>query len=230
MRIIFVRHGHPDYILDCLTELGHLQAEAAAQRLKDEPISAIYSSDKGRAIETAEHIAKAVGLPIKESFEFIREGSWGPLDPEDTLPHKGNPWMVCSDLVKEGRSMVRTDWQTTEPFRRSKMLEMEQRISAGMDSLLSEYGLDREGEYYRVREQNNSTIVMASHAGASGMALSHLFNIPFPLVIKSFSPNFTAITVVEFDGEQGDLTTPSFELLNDARHIEGISTDVFFGN
>ena len=33
MRIIFVRHGHPDYIKNCLTEIGHKQAEAAAQRL-----------------------------------------------------------------------------------------------------------------------------------------------------------------------------------------------------
>ena len=230
MRIIFVRHGHPDYTLDCLTQLGHLQAEAAAQRLKDEPISAIYTSSKGRAIETAEHIAKALALPVKEPLDFMRELGWGPLDPEDTLPHSGNPWLVCNDLVNEGRSMARTDWKTTEPFCRSKVIEMDQRVCVGFDGLLSEYGLDREGEYYRVRERRDSTIVITSHAGASDLVLSHLFNIPFPLVIKSFSPNFTAITVVEFDGEQGDLVTPSFELLNDARHIKGISTDVFFGN
>lgn len=230
MRIIFVRHGHPDYKVDCLTELGHLQAEAAAQRLKDEPISAIYSSTKGRAVETAEHIAKALRLPIKESFDFMRELGWAPLDPEDTLPHNGNPWLICDDLVKDGRSMARTDWKSTEPFCRSMVINMDQRVCVGFDGLLSEYGLDREGEYYRVRERNDSTIVMASHAGASGMVLSHLFNIPFPLVIKSLSPNFTAITVVRIDGEQGELVAPSFELLNDARHIKNISTHVFFGN
>lgn len=230
MRIIFVRHGHPDYKVDCLTELGHLQAEAAAQRLKDEPISAIYSSTKGRAVETAEHIAKALRLPIKESFDFMRELGWAPLDPEDTLPHNGNPWLICDDLVKDGRSMARTDWKSTEPFCRSMVINMDQRVCVGFDGLLSEYGLDREGEYYRVRERNDSTIVMASHAGASGMVFSHLFNIPFPLVIKSLSPNFTAITVVRIDGEQGELVAPSFELLNDARHIKNISTHVFFGN
>lgn len=69
-----MRHGHPNCTPDCLTELGHLQTEAAAQRLKDEPISAIYSS-KGRAVETAEHIAKVVSLLIKESSNFIREGA-----------------------------------------------------------------------------------------------------------------------------------------------------------
>ena len=32
MRIVFVRHGHPDYKNDCLTPLGHEQAKAAAAR------------------------------------------------------------------------------------------------------------------------------------------------------------------------------------------------------
>ena len=32
MRIIFIRHGNPDYEKDCLTELGHKQAEAAAKK------------------------------------------------------------------------------------------------------------------------------------------------------------------------------------------------------
>ena len=36
MYIYFVRHGHPDYKTDTLTELGHKQAEAA----EDYPISA----------------------------------------------------------------------------------------------------------------------------------------------------------------------------------------------
>ena len=36
MRIIFVRHGHPNYEKDCLTDLGVLHAKAVAQRLKNE--------------------------------------------------------------------------------------------------------------------------------------------------------------------------------------------------
>lgn len=31
MKIVFVRHGHPNYEKDCLTKLGHAQAEAAAE-------------------------------------------------------------------------------------------------------------------------------------------------------------------------------------------------------
>ena len=41
MRIIFVRHGHPDYANDCLTPLGRKHAAAAAERLRDEGVEAI---------------------------------------------------------------------------------------------------------------------------------------------------------------------------------------------
>ena len=57
MRIILVRHGHPDYANDCLTPLGRLHAAAAAQRLQDEGIQKIFSSTCGRAMETARHTA-----------------------------------------------------------------------------------------------------------------------------------------------------------------------------
>ena len=53
MRLIFVRHGEPDYVNDCLTENGILQAKATAERLKKEDIKAVYSSPNGRARETA---------------------------------------------------------------------------------------------------------------------------------------------------------------------------------
>lgn len=64
MRILFVRHGEPDYKNDCLTETGKLQAQAAARRLEHEGISEIYASPMGRARETAGYTADRLGLPI----------------------------------------------------------------------------------------------------------------------------------------------------------------------
>lgn len=43
MKILFIRHGHPNYEKNCLTELGHLHAAAAAQRLKNEGVEEIYA-------------------------------------------------------------------------------------------------------------------------------------------------------------------------------------------
>ena len=64
MKIILVRHGHPDYINDCLTPLGHEQAAKAALRLKDEGIEKIYSSPFGRAYETALHTAEVLSQNV----------------------------------------------------------------------------------------------------------------------------------------------------------------------
>ena len=65
MRIILVRHGHPNYADDCLTPLGRKHAAAAAQRLRDEGIQKIFSSTCGRAMETARHTADLLGLSVE---------------------------------------------------------------------------------------------------------------------------------------------------------------------
>jgi hypothetical protein len=64
---------------------------------------------------------------------------------------------------------------------------------------------------------------MFSHSGSSTALLAHLFHIPFPQAISAIEPNFTAITVVSLTGKEGELVVPRFLLLNDDRHIEGIT-------
>ena len=69
------------------------------------------------------------------------------------------------------------------------------------------------------------TIVLVSHGGASSAALARLFNLPFPFVCSAICPDYTAVTVVALFGEEGALTAPKFELMNDARHIAGIKRE-----
>ena len=70
---------------------------------------------------------------------------------------------------------------------------------------------------------------MASHGGASCTALARLFSLPFPLATAIFSANYTGITIVTLEGEEGDIVLPRFELMNDAKHIEGIEAVQYFG-
>ena len=97
MRIVFVRHGHPDYARDCLTELGHRHADAAARRLEGEGISRIFSSTCGRALETARHLADVLGLPVVRC-DFMREISWGAED-GGALPADGHPWTLADEMI-----------------------------------------------------------------------------------------------------------------------------------
>lgn len=53
MRLIFIRHGDPDYEKDSLTEKGWKEAELLAKRVASWDISDIYCSPLGRAKTTA---------------------------------------------------------------------------------------------------------------------------------------------------------------------------------
>ena len=226
MRIVFVRHGYPDYKQDCLTDIGHLHAEAAAVRLADEPFKRIFSSTMGRAVETAEHIAAKHNLPV-ESFDFMREIKWGPIV-GDALPHKnGYPWVVTNAMVKEGETLMDRNWMEEGPFANNSVKFLVQNIGEEFDKLLEGFGYVREGEYYRVVKPCDDTIAMVSHGGSSSAALAHLFNLPFPFVCESVRALFTAITVVKIKGKEGELTSPRFEILNDARHIAPIGHESY---
>lgn len=224
MKIVFVRHGHPNYKDDCLTELGHPQAEAAAERLKDEKIDKIFSSSCGRAVETAEHIAARHNLKIIQ-LDFMREINWGTPGTDDFV----HPWESVDKWVSDGKDMINCDWKNDPDYKDRTVLKSYDKVVSGFDDWLSKFGLVREGSYYRVTRENNDTIMLVSHGGSSSVVFSHIFNVPFPFVCKTIRPNFTAITEVTFNGKVGELTSPRFELVNDARHIKGVTAENYFG-
>ena len=227
MRIIFVRHGHPNYEKDCLTELGHLQAAAVAQRLKSEKILKIFSSTRNRAYETAKHIAAPLGMEVK-TCDFMREIKWGSVNGEPIFQN-GHPWFMADDMVAQGLNVMDRDWAEKEPFCNNKVVAHVQNVREHFDAWLASFGYERDGLYYRVRNGNQDTVVMTSHAGSSGAVLAHLFNLSFPFVCAALKPDFTSITVVSFDGANGSLISPIVEVLNDARHIAGIHVDKAYG-
>ena len=218
MRIVFVRHGHPNYEQDCLTELGHLQAQAAAQRIADEGISEIYSSTCGRALETAGHTADLLGLPIGRC-DFMREIAW-------VSKEEGNPWYVAWDQIEHGESLPYTDWQQHESYRHSVVVDCYASVSAAFDQWLLTLGYQREGEYYRVVGENtNRTVAMFSHGGSSSVAVSHIANIPFPHFCAAVPVDFTAVTILRLSDQPGVLTSPRFEVINDSYHIRGCKVE-----
>lgn len=224
MRIVFVRHGHPNYKLDRLTELGHLQAEAAAERLRGEGITRIYASTCGRALETAEHTADKLGIPREEIVlcPFMREIRWGTTD-KTPLFENGHPWFTADLMARGGDSLIDFEWQKHPAFEKNDRLHSEYRaVTERCDIWLAYLGYKREGNGYRVTRKNDQTLAMFSHAGSSSCVLSHVFSLPFPFVLSAIRIDFTAVTVVELSGEVGEFIVPHFEIANDARHISGI--------
>ena len=218
MRIIFVRHGNPNYQLDVLTELGHEQARAAAERLCHEGIEAIYSSTCGRAMQTAEYTAKKIGLDIIPC-DFIREIHWGSRDGEPILEN-GSPWYYTRQYLNEGRCLNDTNWREDPLFSKSRIIESSDAVARGVDEWLCTLGFEREGYFYRVREPKHDTVAMFCHAGAFGVALAHILNLPVPFVLFAIPFPQTGIFELQLSGKQSELITPSLFKDNAIRHLK----------
>lgn len=228
MKLYLVRHGHPDYANDCLTEVGHKQAAAAAERLKNCGIEQIYSSTNGRAFQTAEHTARTLGVQVT-ACDFMREIRWRSIDGEPILAN-GHPWDVSDIFVSEGKTLTDKEWYRKEPYCKSQIVNSVQTVKDGFDAWLAELGYQREGEYYRVvGNATERTVALFSHGGSSSVVLSHVLNIAFPQICGIVHPDFTSITVLEFSDKVGELFCPILRLLNDARHIQGLDGKNVYG-
>lgn len=84
-RIIAIRHGETAWNADSriqgqrdvgLNATGRWQARRVGAALADEEITAVYSSDLGRAHETAQEISEATGIPVIAK-EGLRERAFG---------------------------------------------------------------------------------------------------------------------------------------------------------
>lgn len=227
MKIIFVRHGHPDYVNDCLTPLGHEQAEKAAHRLKNEGIQQIFSSPYGRAYETAQHTASILSQDVQK-LDFMREIKWGSSD-GNAVYADGHPWDTSLYAVSLGNSLMDDGWTKQPPFCNNIVFSEIERVAAQSDEWLESLGYKREGTNYRVIGDNTDrTIALFSHGGSSSALFSHLLNLPFFYLCRALCPDFTSITVLSLSDIRGTLTAPMIELANDSRHIRssGISYDM----
>ena len=222
MRLFLVRHGHPDYRNDCLTELGHLQAEAVGERLKNEKIDKIFSSPMGRARQTAEYIAKHHNLEVV-NLDFMHEITWGPKG--GTPNGAYNPWEVVTRRVNEGAPVINAHWQTKGPLSDNLVCDIIDNIGAESDKWLADLGYVREGDYYRVGDVKYDCVVVTSHGGSSCGLIARLLNLPFSFMCASIKISMTGITVIEFSDEKGRLCSPVLTLLNDDSHARGLSIE-----
>ncbi len=215
MRIIFVRHGEPDYEHDCLTETGRLQAAAAAERLAGEGISAIFSSPNGRARETADYTARRLSLPVTV-LDYMHEISWGGPD----IPEKGHPWTLGDRLLTEQNfDFYAQDWRKHPWFAENIATGCLDMISEKFDAFLLSRGWRYDGRRFFCSGGTDETIALFSHGGSGACVLSHLLSLPFPYVVSVLPYDFTSVIIVNFPVRQGQYVHPRLELFNDAAHI-----------
>ena len=102
MRLIFIRHGEPDYEHDSLTEKGWREAKLLAARTKDWHVDDFYVSPLGRAQDTASFTLKAHGKTA-EIMDWLHEFL-------GKVPDGAGGTRLCWDLMP-------ADWTARPPSR-----------------------------------------------------------------------------------------------------------------
>ncbi|HEY8048069.1 MAG TPA: histidine phosphatase family protein [Ramlibacter sp.] len=139
-RIIAIRHGETSWNAESriqgqrdvgLNDTGRWQARRVGAALAGEEIKAVYSSDLGRAHETAESIAAVTGIPVVRS-EGLRERSFGMFEGK-TFDEIHQHW---PEQALHWRRRI-PDWQPPEGG--ESLIELRQRVHTTMVGLAARH-------------------------------------------------------------------------------------------
>lgn len=200
MKLILVRHGetrwnHENRILGhtgiALNKTGREQAARLAVALKDEKVSAIYSSPLRRARQTAEEIARHHGLEVvtDEALKEIDAGELDGLTFEELTERYG-------DFFKE--------WMLDDPSLRmpggESKTELQQRTWPAVERI--------------VREHPDGVVILVSHS----LAIVSIISRALGMSLSNFRRlrlSVGSISILNF-GER----SASLVLFNDTCHLE----------
>ncbi|OEH86519.1 hypothetical protein BHU72_12975 [Desulfuribacillus stibiiarsenatis] len=203
MRLFLVRHGqtvanaerrfqgHKDFPL---SNIGEKQAERVAERFKKTRIQQIYSSDLGRAYNTAQTIASYHQLPVVKE-KLFREYSWGVFD--------GLTLKEAAIQFPEIAENNASDWSAVDIPEKEAYLEFLQRAQDALQLLVDRHMGEK--------------VLVVSH----GRFLNALMTQILRLVedhVWAFTFANTSVSVVDFAHGQH----PKVRLFNDTSHLIGL--------
>ena len=210
MRILFIRHGDPDYEHDALTEKGKREAQLLADRLTKEEVKDFYVSPLGRARETGSYTLQRLGrsAQMKEwlqefpaevdvsQSEFLQK-----MYPDTRRREDGFEKRISWDMLPgfwgdTPEYFDRYAWRKTEVAAHSRLNQAYDEMAAGMDELLAEHGYFRDGSWYRTEQGTNETIVCFCHFGVTCAILSYLWNVSPFILWHSLALAPTSVTEV----------------------------------
>ncbi len=178
-------HGNSD-----LTESGESQAKQLAESLVDRNIDYIYSSDLGRAVQTAELIGNKLGLKV-EMTEGLREMGFGVWE-----------GLLIKEIQKDYADTYKT-WRDEPHMVNIPGGETLHIIKRRVDKFIEEIN----------EKYDNKNIVLVTHSITLRVMLLSFLNSGMENIYRIKQDN-TALNIVEFK-EYG----PVVEKMNDTRHL-----------
>jgi probable phosphoglycerate mutase len=230
MKILFVRHGDPDYVNDYLTEKGFREAQLLADCLEKLTVRDFYCSTLGRARATAKVTLDRIGREAV-IYDWLREFPGQIIDDQTNKPRI--PWDFMPGVwTKHPMLYDKEEWLKDPIMQTGNVEEVYRNIVKNFDELLARYGYVREGGYYRVKQGNTDTIVIFCHLGVEFVILSHLLGISASVLWQGFFVAPTSITTVSTEERVKGEASFRVQALGDTSHLyvgnEPISYSGFF--
>ncbi len=236
MRLLFFRHGDPDYENDTITTKGHREAKLLSDIISEFNIDEVYVSPLGRAQDTAEYSCKVLEkTPIV--LDWLREFP-AEVDPnvsEDARKAYANEllhdsktgmyksrilWDVLPSYYMDHPELFdRNAWRESSIIKASNMIERYDNVIGEFDNFLKVHGYEKAGLVYKANESNDKVIAFFCHFGITSVILSHLWNVS-PFVLWQFSA-FAPTSVTEVVTEEREKGIAIFRTLRtgDISHL-----------
>ena len=230
MLLYIVRHGDPNYEIDCLTERGKLQAEAVGKRIFDSGINQIYSSPLGRARETAAPACRMLGLPCQIE-PWAKEVHELRLTPFPDGEMKSVSVIQNTYYRENGAIDIPYDRCFEAPgFSTSGMEEATKIIEDGGRDFLERLGYKEENGVYKILRPNEDKVALFCHTVMGRAWLSRLLHIPMHMMWANFQMTHTGVTILEFKNNANGVTAPHCRCFSDMSHLYAAGLDMIHDN
>ena len=217
MKLLFIRHGDPDYVHDSLTEKGFREANALAAYMQGRHIDSIYCSPYGRAKATAKPSLEVLHQTM-EVREFLHEFDAPVEDP--VTGEKSIPWdYFPAEWTRDSRNLDIDSWWESDLYQGQQVEKGYHWVCSNLDELLAQHGYVRKDRYYLAERPNHDTIALFCHFGVTCVMLSHLLNIsPIVLLHAAFIAP-TSITVLETEERENGIAQFRLRSLGATPHL-----------
>ena len=246
MRLLFIRHGDPDYSNDCLNTIGINEAKALSKLCPQLDVGTCYASPLGRAQETAaialgravegKHGAAAAAncSDILTTFDWLREFPAlvdvnGVPELQDAYYQRLLPdgsikprivWDMYPSYYMEHKAYSDFEgWRTTLVAHNSDLLPVYDYVTSSFDKLLAEHGYVRDGRHYRVDRENARTLTFFCHFGITCVLLSYLWNISPFVTLQSFCMPTSSVTELFTEERQQGYANFRATRIGDTTHL-----------
>ncbi len=226
MKLIFVRHGEPDYENDTLTLRGRKEAEALAPRAHFWKDKEIYVSPLGRAQLTARI---ALGLPETGEISYPTFGWLREFDAHIRRPDVSDRQTIAwdwlpTDWMKDESHFQRAVWDETPVFSQSDTREKYDHVCSELDQLLADHGYVRDGgdrdvPLYRVEKENRAELIFFCHFGLTCVAISHLIGVSPMIMWHGFCAAPASVTEIRTEERRKGIANWRVSTFGDTSHL-----------